>query len=243
MLRPNCYNGYCRVVNKIGGDLELDPNMVLNKSVTLVKLEPSEASRKMNLSVDRQFGTYSSYNYRKEWKNDNEAIKNMLTKEIQSLNQMGTLKNHTVKNLDNPDLPLSIHYEVEFEIDTLASSIYLDPYFSKFYNQNPFPLKNRNYNVEFDYKENITYILNFKIPNGFKIDDLPESKSIKYGEQDIMSIKNIINYDETNKSFFLSSRFITNTTSFKASEYNNIRSFYDNLIAEQNKKIVLKTVN
>jgi hypothetical protein len=98
----------------------------------------------------------------------------------------------------------------------------------------------RNLPVEMDYKEDFTYLLNLKIPDGFSFDDFPKSTNLRLGEEGQMVFSNIFDYNKETKTMNVSSKFQTATTTFPASEYMNVRAFYERMIEEQNKKIILK---
>lgn len=241
-LKPECYNGYCRVVNEQGAGMELEPDMLLNKSTCIINVKPGKENN-LSMSFDKNFGAVSGIEKRKEWLDDTAGIKRDIIRALNKLNLPATLNNYTVKNLDDPDGTLAIHYEADIKLDNKVSTIYFDPYFTKFFAKNPFVSKSRKYAIEMDYKEDINYVFRLQLPEGFTVEDYPKSAILKYRENETMLLKNIMDFDEEGKIFSLNSRFTTKSTLFAAEEYNDIRSFYENMMTEQNKKIVLKKIN
>ena len=240
VLSPDCYNGYCRIVNKFGGELELTSNMINNKSIVLAKMEPIDGTKKMKLRVEVKFGTFTSIEKREEWLKDSSEIQKMILKETQLLSFPSKLKKYQVKNLLQPELPLMLTYEMDLESEFTADNIYLQPYFAKFLDKNPFVIEKRKYDIEFDYKQDIVYNFRFVVPDDYEIDEYPKSTHLSLSENDPMEMKNIIVYDTASRVLSVSSRFTTKETSFAVGKYDNIRSFYDAVIEEQNKKVVLK---
>jgi hypothetical protein len=237
-LKPECYNGYARIINKQGAAITLSPDSINDRTVTMVHIAPSEHAD-LVLKVDLKLGIYKSIDFRKAFVADSsEAIKSIKRSLAQnSLNLVsGSL---TFKNLDDPDLPVSVHYEATLPLDRITDLFYFDPYFMKFYDKNPFIAADRALPIAFDYREEYNYTLNFKLPDGYKIDDLPTPTNIRLGEDGGITFSNLFDYSASDNLFSLSCRFKINTTTFSPNDYNNIRQIFEKVIAEQNKKIVL----
>jgi hypothetical protein len=244
VLPYDCYNGYCRTISENGGSaLTLDPDSIKNKTTVIVKLLPSSDSSKLLLKVDEQYGTFSAIAYRNLWAGDTVAMRKSIVKELGSGNLATSLTNISVKNLDDPDLSLNLHYETLMNFDRKAATIYLDPFFSKFFDKNPFPADKRKFTVEMDYLQDINYILRLELPQGYIVDDYPKSAVIQYGDEQLLVMKNIMEYDEASRVFSLNSRFTSKTTLFPAEDYESLRSFYGNVIEEQGKKLIIKKAN
>lgn len=242
-LPPDCYNGYCRTITKTGGTaIILDPNDIKNKTTIVAKLAPSADSTKLLLKMDKQYGVYTALALRNEWAGDTVEVRKSITKSLGSEISAANIRNISIKNLNDPDLPLNLHYEILIDFDRSNKTIYFDPYYSTFFDKNPFNSTRRVYNIEMDYLQDINYIFNFEIPEGFVLDDYPKSAINYYGEDQLMVMKNIMEYNEPSRTFSLNSRFTSKTTLFAANEYESLRTFYDRVMQEQNKKLILKKV-
>ncbi|KAA5536702.1 DUF3857 domain-containing protein [Taibaiella lutea] len=236
-LKPECYNGYARIVNETGDAINLSPDEIKDKTTTLVSIKPVE-NNSLSAKVDVKLGIFKSMDMRKDAKGDSTDAKNKL---IQSLAESmisvtpGTL---SIKNFNNPDEPITMHYEGVIKLDTAVSTFYITPYLSKFYTKNPFTAIERNLPVELDYNEDQTLIYNFQLPENYSIDDFPKSYSIKFDNN--MSFSNTYNYDVEKKTLTMASKFQTTATTYPAIEYKNIRAVFEKMVEEQNKKFVLK---
>jgi|GEM_PF-660282 len=244
ILLPECYNGYCRVVNERGGSAELHPDSIIDKTTIVVSLAPEEgSSSRFRLKVDKQFGTFSSLPLRKNWQTDTAIIRDHILKELATSTFKTQLAGYTYKNIDNPEMPLNLHYEADVQLSNAADLIYLDPYFCKFFDKNPFSAIQRIHDIEMDYRQDINYVFRLQVPQGYALDDYPKSAIYKFGENNLIQMKNLMGFDEASNSFSLNSRFTTNTTTFSADYYSDLRSFYEQAIEEQKKKLVLKKLN
>lgn len=242
ILKPECYNGYARIVNKMGGEINLSPDNIKDKTTMIVNITPSADNASLIVKVDSKLGTFSSIDFRNEAKSDSTEAKHKFAQKLTGNSVNIIPETINFKNFSNPDLPVSIHYEGILKSDTAANLFYLSPYFVKFFNKNPFTSTERSLPIEFDYNDEITYIFNLTLPENYQMDDFPTSTAIKLSDDDRMQFSNIYNYDESRKIFNLVSKFQTTTTTYNASEYHNIRTVYEKMIEEQSKKIVLKRI-
>jgi hypothetical protein len=244
VLPYDCYNGYCRTITENGGTaLTLNPDSIKNKTTIIAKLLPSSDSSKLILKLDKQYGVFSAIAHRNLWAGDTVAVRRSILKEWSTGSSATNITNISVKNLNNPDLPLHVHYEVQLNFDQESGTIYLDPFFSKFFDKNPFPSDKRRYTIEMDYLQDINYIFHFDLPPGYVVDDYPKSTIIQYGKNQLLLMKNIMEYNEALHVFSLNSRFTSKTTLFPAEDYESLRTFYGNVIEEQSKKLIIKKAN
>lgn len=235
-----CYNGYCRVISEDGGFAILNPDSIKNKTVIITTLIPATDKNKLLLKSDYQFGVMSGMNYRRRWQDDSTKVKTDFEKQLKAFNASAILANYRFINLDQPDELLKLHYEASITLPENSDMVYFNPYLDKFFGQNPFSASNRTYPIEMDYQSDLNYIFNFTLPANYTVDDYPKSALIKFGSNNLLTMKNIMNYDEAEKQFSINSRFTTQATVFGAEGYSELRNFFGHVIEEQNKKIVLK---
>lgn len=246
ILHPDCYNGYCRVINEKGAAVNLEPDSIKNRTTVMVSLIPDEKNNdQLILKLDKQFGTFSGIGYRNIWRKDSTEIRKMIVKELSGATSIINLKTYSIINLENPDKPLMLHYEAEMDFgkDGKASTIYFDPYFEKFFDKNPFQALNRKYNIEMDYQEDMNYNFHMKLPVGYVLDDYPKSTIYHFNEKELLTLKNIIDYNADANSFSLACKLTRHTTLFALEDYADLKKFYDGVIEEQNKKLIIKKVN
>lgn len=233
-----CYNGYCRVITEQGGFAILNPDSVTNRTVVIASLNPE--GDKFRLITDYQFGVISSMHYRKNWQEDSNKVKAELAQQLKAAYTSVTPPTYRFVNPDRPDEPLKLRSEATLDLTHKSDMVYFNPYFDKFFGQNPLPANNRTYPVEMNYLSDMNYILNFTLPDNFIVDDYPKSAVIKLGDGNLITMKNIMDYNETDKKFTIISRFISKSTVFNPENYTELRTFFDHVIEEQNKKIVLR---
>lgn len=119
--------------------------------------------------------------------------------------------------------------------------IFLNAYFDKVYKTNPLPADERTYPIAFDYRFNYNYYLNLQLPNGYTIEYMPESRIISL-DQNMMLFSTLLASNESKSAITLTSKFQSNKNNFEASQYGDMRTLIETMIAEQNKNIILKKV-
>jgi len=139
ILPPECYNGYCRIVDEKGGSATLEPDSLLNKSTIIASLTPYEKDKsKLRLKIQRQMGVINGIAYRKAWLQDSVKVQRELCKGMEKDTKQTTQTSCRIKNMDRPDEKLMIEYEALVDFNREAGTLYIDPYFVKFYSSNPF---------------------------------------------------------------------------------------------------------
>jgi hypothetical protein len=237
ILKPECYNGYARIVNETGDAVNLSPDEIKDKTTTLVSIKPGDDNN-FSVKVDVKLGVFKSMDMRNDSKGDSTDAKNKLMQSLTESMISVTPGTISIKNFTNPDEPVTMHYEGFIKLDAAASTFYISPYLSKFYTKNPFTAIERNLPIELNYNEEQTLIYNFQLPENYSVDDFPKSYSTKFGDN--MSFSNIYNYNVERKTFSMTSKFQTTATMYPAIEYKNIRTIFEKMVEEQNKKFVLK---
>lgn len=240
ILPSRCYNGYSRVITEQGDFAILNPDSLKNRTTVIAGLEPAAEPGKLQLLCDYQFGIVSGINYRKRLFEDSTGLKADLLAQLKAANPLISQASCSFLNAGQPDEQLKLRYNATMDISGDAGMIYFNPYIDCFFEKNPFRATSRTYPVEMDYLSDMYYILNFSLPENYVIDDYPKSAVIKLGSSEVAVMKNLLEYDEAGRKFNINSRLSTQTTFFSSQAYNDLRTFFDHVIEEQHKKIVLK---
>lgn len=70
------------------------------------------------------------------------------------------------------------HYKIEYRSDDTGNNIYLNPFFVKFFTENPFKLQERTYPIDFGYKDSYLYLLTLIFSDNYTILEKPENANI-----------------------------------------------------------------
>lgn len=121
-------------------------------------------------------------------------------------------------------------------IEPIQDRIYLNPFFLKFFKQNPFLEAERNYPVDFGYPRHFKYQINLAIPESYKIIEVPKKNVIELGEN-MASVK--FYHLENEKSVMISFDIVINNTHFLPTDYEVLRKMFKQIIEIQNNSLIV----
>ena len=132
--------------------------------------------------------------------------------------------------------PVKLSFNIKQE-DIDADMIYLNPCFYGVEDENPFKSEERQMPVDIPYAIKTKYVLSLTLPSGYVVDELPKpalvtlpnnSASFKYHISQSGQTITLVNQLSINKKFFL------------VSEYENLRKFYEMMIAKNVEQLVIR---
>lgn len=118
--------------------------------------------------------------------------------------------------------------------------IYVKPTLQSGWEKNPFKSPKRFYPVEFPYPNNEQYILNMKIPIGYKVEEMPKQINLTLPPDDgrfqylISQKDNVVN---------LVVKINLKRTVFSPDSYEYLKRFFDDIAAKLDEQIVLKKIS
>ncbi len=238
ILPERCLNGYGLLVSK-------------NRPVDWVKLEEKEKSKIMisaNLTLDEAGllegevnfvrNRYDAYNMRKEYlaKGEEGYLKGIAEKT--SWDILG----NEFQGIKASEEQVQEKYEVSIQDHAMMAGdlVYIRPYLIYEVEENPFKSLVREYPVDFSSPFERIYMSQITIPESFVVEELPSRKIIALPDNAARFTFNIVN---NGNSIFITSNLSINKSLFVQSEYQNLREFYNQIVAMQAEQIVLKKVN
>ncbi len=121
---------------------------------------------------------------------------------------------------------------------TLAGDvIYVSPFITSQIKANPFRQDNREYPVDFGSPIEQIYTCKFTVPDGYQVDELPQSKVFAMPGN---AAKFLFNVSQNNNTISITSNFSINKNLFLQDEYPLLKEFYNQVVAKQSEQIVLK---
>jgi len=219
-----------------------------DKSVDFVNLASlAMATRDYNLSykIDEEgfvegmnrakYNNLMAINYRnsKGNKDEDDVISN-----IESENDDIEILNFRVSNVDNISKPVVEMYKFEEEdaVEIIGDKMYVTPLLFLATDENPFKLDNREYPVDFGTPWQEKVVAAIQIPEGYKVESLPEKVAI--GMQNNLG-KFIYSVKQNGAIIRLTSLFEINSGVISAIYYEELKGLFKELVAKQSEKIVL----
>lgn len=149
------------------------------------------------------------------------------------------LTNQVIQNLNSPNENLSENLEVMISnnVAVFNDLIYIEPIVIGRIIENPFRENTRSYPVDFESTSDIYYVAQIKIPDGYKVEELPKPVNLTLRENAARLLYSAsVNGNLLNVNFQIS----INKRVFDIMEYPFLREFYAQIVSKQNEQIVLK---
>ncbi len=223
VLKSNILNWQGRVIKKDGtsGWVSLNSLVPAVKS-TMVNVEISPDMKVMGNAKNRFTGNYA-FQYRTEYKSLNEDAQR---KKIEKSSHQTELS------------PVSLEYDFESldVIEDVAGKLYFSPMGYMATKETPFKSETRHYPIDYGHPMKDRYIVNIELPEGYKVESLPENAVFNLGEN-TGSYRYLIS--QSGNKLQLSVEFAINQSIIAAEEYGNLKKFYELLIAKEQEKVVL----
>lgn len=235
VLKSNILNWQGRVILKNGTSSWVS----LSSIVPAVKSAMVNVEIKPDMSVsgsakNRFTGNYA-FQYRTEYKSLNEDAQR---KAIEKNSSQAELTNLHFENLNSIGEPVSLEYDFEAldAVEDVAGKLYFSPMVFMATKETPFKSETRQYPIDYGFPMKNRYIINIALPEGYKVESMPENAVFNLGEK-TGSYRYLIS--QVGNKLQLSVEFAINQSFIAAEEYGNLKKFYELLIAKENEKVVL----
>lgn len=234
ILPDRCLNGQGLVISKTNhGWIDIEPKA---KAKTLVN-----ASLKIGADAEISGSvTVSDEGYNAPYVRKNYSVKGEeeFTKEVKTETRWSISKSE-YKNVDEVDKPFQqIHDVVISEHATaMGDAIYLNPMLMNQIKENPFKEDTRTYPIDYGAPSEKVYMCKIEIPEGYKVDELPQSKVLALPQN---GGRFLYNMTQNGNIINLTCIFSINKSLFAQTEYPILREFYNQVVAKEAEQIVLK---
>jgi hypothetical protein len=229
-----CYNGHARVMNKMGQAIEFLADSLMETKFSTVFIVNDEKGNLIG-SMMQTPGYYESYSIRDRVK---EKGKEQLQKDIQkNFGSDISISNFNIDSLELYDEVIGMQYDFDLKNEK-EDILYMNPMFGEGYKENPFKSTRRFYPVEMPYTFDETYNLQMEVPQGYVVDELPQSMIVKLNEENEGMFEYRISQSGNNISF--RSRIRISRAYFEPNEYEMLREFFNLIVKKQAEQIVFK---
>lgn len=166
-----CLNQYGRLLDFKNGSewLEINPNEASNIYYNAELQFDDDQTISGNISSKRT-GYHGLINKKEYYPNPDAYIDN-LKNDYPYLE----ISDFEVTNYGKTSNDYEETYNLEYNYDSTGDNIYLNPFFVKFFNENPFKLQERTYPIDFGYEDTYLYLLKFKVSDAYSISETPEN--------------------------------------------------------------------
>ncbi len=238
VLPYRCLNQRGYAISKTRpGWVDLKPIKSMGKS-TMCMLTLDEEGLMTGIVNQRNNG-YSSVNIRKKITRDG---KDKYIENLKSTNtdwEIGNVEIVVPEDINDP-IKEKIELTISNAAEAMGNMIYINPILIGKIEENPLKQEKRKMPIEFVVPIKNDYRLNLTIPDGYVVDELPESvsmvtpdrtASLKYLVQVVGNNLQLVHSWQIKESFYTPDKFP------------DLKEFYSVLVSKQNEQIVLKKIS
>jgi hypothetical protein len=143
---------------------------------------------------------------------------------------------HDIIDYDKKKFGFQEKIEFTFEPEFIGNKIYLNPFFIKFFDENPFKLQERTYPIDFGYKDSYSYAMSIDLGDDLKILEIPESIS--------MALPNgsgslIFNTETTDNKLIMYFKIKFSKTIYEANFYQYLKEFMNTVVDTQKNTVIV----
>ena len=213
---------------------------------TLIDLYPKEKSKNsisMMLSLDENGDVEGGYrsiktnhralSYREQYiGHDEDDFLEKLENKYGGLE----ISDYTVKNENDLSKPIQESYKFvkESQADIIGDKLYFSPMFFLKTDENPFKLEKREYPVDFGYPSSSSFRIIINLPEGYKIESLPEPEAFMMPDNLGVFKYNISGNDKTIQ---LSVESEINQSIITPLYYDALKVYFSQLVEKENEQI------
>lgn len=155
---------------------------------------------------------------------------------LKSAYQNSTIETHKVLSEGKNPVRFLEELKITSEEEVIADKIYFNPFIYKFYEDNPFKLKQRTYPVDFGYKQAFLYSFELDLSNNLKVIELPKPINLILPEN-----KGSLNFscmaNDEKLSIFV--RIKLDEPIYSTDYYESLKTFMSKIIDLQNNTVVV----
>ncbi|WP_299535239.1 DUF3857 domain-containing protein [Ulvibacterium sp.] len=133
----------------------------------------------------------------------------------------------------------NMDFALEGQVAMVGDKMYFNPLLSSTINENPFKLKERNYPVDYAYPWEQKMVINISIPEGYKVETLPEDIKLGLPNKAASFIYKVVAQDNTIQVL---ADLKMNTAIIPAVDYPDLKELYKKIVEKEAEKVVLSKI-
>ncbi len=188
--------------------------------------------------VEHAFSGYHSYFKRKEL---DQIDKEKLIDKIKRNNEDITISNLVMKNEKDPEKNFEENFDFSVPLETIDDFIYINPFLTPFFKENPFKLAQRTYPVDFGYKDSYVHLVSLKLPEGYGFIDIPKNST--YAIPNNLG-NTSVGYQNKENELIITHRIVFNSSYYPSEYYPILKEFFNLIVQIENDTLItIKKIN
>ncbi|WP_452223044.1 DUF3857 domain-containing protein [Lacinutrix chionoecetis] len=233
-----CLNQYGRLLDFKEGStwIDIKPNDFSTASyIVKTKLDDNSA---IEGNLEYKASGYQSTDLKSAYFNNKT---NYFT-EYQNTNTNFTVKNHEVTTLAKNSDTFKEVVDFELASETIGNTIYVNPFITSFFSENPLKLNNRTYPIDFGYKDSYTYIYKLSYnSDDYEVTEAPEVTKLQLPNGTGSLLMNVTKSDSEVIIYF---KFNFKEVIYSQDYYPYLKEYFSKIVdLQKNTLIVLKKIS
>ncbi|MCH8557425.1 MAG: DUF3857 and transglutaminase domain-containing protein [Balneolia bacterium] len=238
-LRPSTLNGQGLLVDRRNpGWVELEPRM--NESTRSLASVAIDEAGNLSGSLQLRKSGYEALDTRIALSQRATSSREYLLNEVLSSLPGAEITNYEINNLEDPKSPVDTEVEITRDGHAMIAGdmMYIEPFMVNRIDENPFTQVIRVAPVEFNYGREEVFNLNLTIPEGYEIEEVPESVQLMFTER--TSYQQLV--QPMGNSIQITVNFNIGDRTIHPDDYASLQEFYSEIVALQSSQIVLRKI-
>lgn len=215
--------------------INVDLTPTFNSARNIMMMNTLAADGSLKGKIREQNFDYNALGFRNKYRNlSQDSYLEVLEKKRSNIE----ISNYVIENKTDLSNPISETFEFEKSAlaDVVGGKIYFSPLFFFALDSNPFKQEKREFPIEYGFGTETKYAVTVNIPDGYKIESLPQNVALGLTEG-LGSFKYTIVGQENSIQLLVS--LDINTSIFGADFYEDLKAFYAEIIKKETEKVVL----
>ena len=217
------------------GWIDLNPASAdINQSLALMTLdEEGGLSGQVQVKMDGYQALTNRRRLDQRNESESEFVRNRLLDDF----PVTEIVEYEIQQQDDRNTPLVTNLEVEKKEHAMVAGdmMYLNPFLLNTWTENPLTLEDRSFPVQFNYGVDHHYTLNLTLPEGYVVEDVPESTALRLSEN--MTYQQMVR--PMGNTIQVVTRLRLNELEIGHENYEYLQDFFGQIVSLQSAQIVL----
>lgn len=234
VLPERCLNGKGRLISENGNYWVDIKSLGVRQTVCSANFDLNDEGE-LHGNLKYTYNGYKSYSLKKEIKRT--GVKELMDSYAEV--DGWEIDSSSVSGQDDLSSPLIVDLNLTIgdKSEALGDVIYLTPMIVGQTKENPFKMEERQYPVDFTCPRRETYVIKFKIPEGYEVDAVPKPLGIALPEK---AGKYIFTTNVQNDYIVTMVQYQINKPVFQSNEYAILKEYFAQIVNKESEQIVLK---
>ncbi|MFN3753236.1 DUF3857 domain-containing protein [Flavobacterium sp.] len=231
-------NWFGRIIRKNGSSAQINLMPKSNSKDIINVMATIGTDGNVTGKIRDQYFDYNAFVFRVK---NNGISKDSYIEKLEKRYQGLEIDDYEVQNSNDLSKPIVENYSFTStnSVEIIGDKMYISPFLFFAMTENPFKQEKREYPIDFVYPNQDKYIISLSIPDGYTIDNLPQTKAVGMPE-DLANFK--YNISNNGNQIQIMYTLDINQAIIGSEYYEALKNFYKEMINKQTEKIVLKKV-